>query len=90
MHEKGANQDCGYDFEIIEPDNNSVEYFIACKGLFDNASTFYMTGDEWKSCTANNRNYQGLLGTQPSGFTCPHHNRQSYGLGQQGLGASLL
>lgn len=61
MHEKGANQDCGYDFEIIEPDNNSVEYFIACKGLLDNASTFYMTGDEWKSCTANNRNYQVYL-----------------------------
>ena len=60
LNEK-QNAGLGYDFEVEETDNNSVEYYIACKGLIDNSATFYLTRKEWMACASNNRNYQVYL-----------------------------
>ena len=51
----------GYDFEIVDFENNSTEYYIACKGAKDDSKTFFLTEKEWDMCLNNNRNYQVYL-----------------------------
>ena len=51
----------GYDFEIVDYENNTTEYYIACKGAKDDSKTFFLTEKEWDMCLNNNRNYQVYL-----------------------------
>jgi len=51
--ETGSN----HDFEILEEDN-SVEYYIECKGTAKNKTTFYVTKNEWNLFLNNTKNYQ--------------------------------
>jgi len=51
--ESGAD----HDFEVLE-DDNSVEYFIECKGSRGSEPFFYLTKNEWKLFINNTKNYQ--------------------------------
>ena len=46
-----------HDFEILDLDN-SVEYFIECKGTSQNGQQFYMTKEEWRLFLNHTKNYQ--------------------------------
>lgn len=59
-NEKTKNTN-GYDFEIVDFENNTTEYYIACKGAKDDSKTFFLTEKEWDMCLNNNRNYQVYL-----------------------------
>jgi hypothetical protein len=62
---KWINQDekknVGYDFEVVHFDSNSVEYYIACKGVVDDSKTFYLNRKEWEMCLKDNLHYQVYL-----------------------------
>lgn len=60
MNENGKKS-VGYDFEIIDFENNVTEYYIACKGSKENNRTFFLTEKEWDKCLDNNLNYQVYL-----------------------------
>ncbi|MTB53992.1 DUF3883 domain-containing protein [Lewinella sp. W8] len=51
--ESGAD----HDFEVLDEDN-SVEYFIECKGSKGNEKFFYLTKNEWSLFIQNTKNYQ--------------------------------
>lgn len=51
----------GFDFEIIDYENNVTECYIACKGAKDDTKTFFLTEKEWEMCLNNNLNYQVYL-----------------------------
>lgn len=46
-----------HDFEILDLDN-TIEYYIECKGTPKNKPTFYMTKDEWWLFLNHSKNYQ--------------------------------
>ena len=60
MNESKKNS-VGYDFEIVDFENNVTEYYIACKGSKENNRTFFLTEKEWDKCLENNLNYQVYL-----------------------------
>lgn len=60
MNESKKNS-IGYDFEIVDFENNVTEYYIACKGSKENNRTFFLTEKEWDKCLENNLNYQVYL-----------------------------
>jgi hypothetical protein len=60
MNESEKNS-VGYDFEIVDFENNVTEYYIACKGSKENNRTFFLTEKEWDKCLENNLNYQVYL-----------------------------
>lgn len=60
MNESGKKS-AGYDFEIVDFENNVTEYYIACKGSKESNRTFFLTEKEWDKCLENNLNYQVYL-----------------------------
>jgi hypothetical protein len=53
VEETGSN----HDFEIIDLDN-SIEYYIECKGTIHKKPTFYLTKEEWRLFLNHTKNYQ--------------------------------
>lgn len=47
-----------HDFEVLDFDGKTIEYFIECKGTKDKKPTFYLTKNEWRLFTNNTKNYQ--------------------------------
>lgn len=48
-----------HDFEVFEDtNNNSIEYYIECKGSVHSEKVFYMTKNEWHFFLQNTKNYQ--------------------------------
>ena len=60
-----------HDFEILELDGRTIEYFIECKGTATNKTTFLVTKDEWRLFLNHTKNYQ-IYFVQNS-FTKPTH-----------------
>ncbi|MBO4805494.1 MAG: DUF3883 domain-containing protein [Paludibacteraceae bacterium] len=56
---KDEKKNMGYDFEI-KFDDNSIEYYIAGKGI-DQDRTFFLSKLEWEKCLKHSRNYQVYL-----------------------------
>lgn len=56
---KDEKKSLGCDFEI-KFDDDSIEYYIAGKGLNDD-NTFFLTKLEWEKCLKHSRNYQVYL-----------------------------
>lgn len=52
--EKGSS----HDFEVLDTLDNSIEYYIECKGSMYAEKTFYLTKKEWSLFLANTKNYQ--------------------------------
>jgi len=57
LNENGESY-ADHDFEILDFDGKTVEYFIECKGTTQNKPTFYLTKSEWRLFTNNTKNYQ--------------------------------
>jgi len=51
-----SNED--HDFEILELDGATIEYYIECKGTPKNKPTFYLTKNEWRLFLNHTKNYQ--------------------------------
>ncbi len=47
-----------YDFQILDLEDNKIEYYIECKGSIREEKIFYMTDNEWNLFLANPTNYQ--------------------------------
>jgi len=47
-----------HDFEIMELDNKSIEYYIECKGTSNNKMSFLLTASEWRRFLNSTKNYQ--------------------------------
>jgi hypothetical protein len=47
-----------YDFKVTESLNNSIEYYIECKGTIGNDFVFQLTKNEWLLFLENSTNYQ--------------------------------
>jgi DNA gyrase/topoisomerase IV subunit A len=47
-----------HDFEILDIENGTIEYYIECKGTVKNKPTFYMTKNEWRLFLNHTKNYQ--------------------------------
>lgn len=57
LNEKGeSNSD--HDFEILDLDSGTIEYYIECKGTVKNKTTFYLTKNEWRLFLNHTKNYQ--------------------------------
>jgi hypothetical protein len=56
-----SKKDVGYDFEVIHFDSNSIEYYIACKGIAGDSKTFFLNKKEWEMCLKDNLHYQVYL-----------------------------
>lgn len=57
LNEDGeSNSD--HDFEVLELDNGTTEYFIECKGTVRDKPTFYLTKNEWRLFLNHTKNYQ--------------------------------
>lgn len=56
LNQNGEKYD-DHDFEITDVDN-SIEYYIECKGAAKNNSTFYLTKNEWRLFLNHTKNYQ--------------------------------
>lgn len=50
-----------HDFEVLDILDDSVEYFIECKGTMYEAKVFYLTKNEWHFFLENSKNYQLYL-----------------------------
>ncbi|SFH38838.1 protein NO VEIN domain-containing protein [Pontibacter chinhatensis] len=50
-----------HDFEIVDIDSDTVEYFIECKGTLKDKRTFYLTKGEWRRFLNHTKNYQVYL-----------------------------
>lgn len=50
-----------HDFEVIDSMEDSIEYYIECKGTLKNEKTFFMTKNEWMFFLENKKNYQIFL-----------------------------
>jgi len=47
-----------HDFEILDLDGETIEYYIECKGTPKNKPTFYLTKNEWWLFLNHTKNYQ--------------------------------
>jgi len=57
LNENGeSNSD--HDFEILDLDGGTIEYYIECKGTVKNKPTFYLTKNEWRLFLNHTKNYQ--------------------------------
>lgn len=56
LNEKGESYS-DHDFEILDLDE-TVEYYIECKGTVQNKPTFYLTKNEWRLFLNHTKNYQ--------------------------------
>lgn len=57
LNENGeSNSD--HDFEILDLDSGTIEYYIECKGTVKNKPTFYLTKNEWRLFLNHTKNYQ--------------------------------
>lgn len=52
--ESGSN----HDFEVTDSLDNSIEYYIECKGSMHSEKVFYLTKYEWLFFIENTKNYQ--------------------------------
>lgn len=57
MNENGESGE-SYDFKVLDSIDNSVEYFIECKGTIGKEKVFYMTKNEWSLFLKNSSKYQ--------------------------------
>lgn len=57
LNENGESY-ADHDFEILDIDNGSIEYYIECKGTVSNKPTFYLTKNEWRLFLNHTKNYQ--------------------------------
>lgn len=57
LNEDGeSNED--HDFEVLDLDGTTIEYYIECKGTPQNKPTFYLTKNEWRLFLNHTKNYQ--------------------------------
>ncbi len=57
LNENGESN-ADHDFEIIDIDNGTIEYYIECKGTIKSKPTFYLTKNEWRLFLNHTKNYQ--------------------------------
>lgn len=57
LNEKGESN-LDHDFEILDLDSETIEYYIECKGTVKNKPTFYLTKNEWRLFLNHTKNYQ--------------------------------
>ncbi|MCL2098639.1 MAG: DUF3883 domain-containing protein [Bacteroidales bacterium] len=57
LNENGESN-LDHDFEILDIENGTIEYYIECKGTVKNKPTFYMTKNEWRLFLNHTKNYQ--------------------------------
>lgn len=57
MNENGESGE-SYDFKVLDSIDNSIEYFIECKGTIGKEKVFYMTKNEWSLFLKNSSKYQ--------------------------------
>ncbi|NTS42994.1 DUF3883 domain-containing protein [Flavisolibacter sp. BT320] len=55
---KDGKSNADHDFEILDLDGTTVEYYIECKGTPQNEPTFYLTKNEWRLFLTHTKNYQ--------------------------------
>lgn len=54
---------CNHDFEVLDVLDDTIEYFIECKGTMYDPKVFYLTKNEWHFFLENSKNYQLYLVT---------------------------
>ncbi len=47
-----------HDFEVVDSIDDSIEYYIECKGSIYTEKVFYLTKNEWHLFLSNSKNYQ--------------------------------
>ena len=57
MNENGESGE-SYDFKVLDSIDNSIEYYIECKGTIGKEKVFYMTKNEWSLFLKNSTKYQ--------------------------------
>jgi hypothetical protein len=57
LNEKGESGK-SHDFEVLDLLDNSIEYYIECKGSMHSDKIFYLTKNEWHFFLHNVKNYQ--------------------------------
>jgi hypothetical protein len=57
MNENGESGN-SYDFKVLDSIDNTIEYYIECKGTIGKEKIFYMTKNEWSLFLKNNSKYQ--------------------------------
>lgn len=57
LNEKGESGK-SHDFEVLDVLDDTIEYFIECKGSMYSDKIFYLTKHEWHFFLANSKNYQ--------------------------------
>jgi|SRR5690554_381605 len=57
MNENGESGE-SYDFKVLDSIDNSIEYYIECKGTIGKEKVFYMTKNEWSLFLKNSSKYQ--------------------------------
>ncbi|MDR2511059.1 MAG: DUF3883 domain-containing protein [Bacteroidales bacterium] len=57
LNDKGESN-ADHDFEILDLDSGTIEYYIECKGTVKNKPTFYLTKNEWRLFLNHTKNYQ--------------------------------
>lgn len=57
LNENGESHS-DHDFEILDIDSGTTEYYIECKGTVQNKPTFYLTKNEWRLFLNHTKNYQ--------------------------------
>ncbi len=57
MNENGESGE-SYDFKVLDSIDNSIEYYIECKGTVGKENVFYMTKNEWSLFLKNSSKYQ--------------------------------
>mgnify|MGYP005861460201 CR=1 FL=1 len=57
VNENGESGE-SYDFKVLDIIDNSIEYYIECKGTVGKEKVFYMTKSEWSLFLKNSSKYQ--------------------------------
>lgn len=57
LNEKGESGE-SHDFEVLDMLDNSIEYYVECKGSMYSDKIFYLTKNEWHFFLQNVKNYQ--------------------------------
>jgi len=55
---QNGESNSNHDFEILDLDGETIEYYIECKGTPKNKPTFYLTKNEWWLFLNHTKNYQ--------------------------------
>lgn len=57
LNENGESN-ADHDFEILDLDSGTIEYYIECKSTVKNKPTFFLTKNEWRLFLNHTKNYQ--------------------------------